>query len=89
MFIEGKTLCCAKTAFKETQGARRYRESTKKFFTGDPIDVMTGQLSDQRTDITLGQTLPLVFLRSWAPGEQGRPGPGWTDSFSECARVAG
>ncbi|WP_332009648.1 DUF6531 domain-containing protein, partial [Photorhabdus akhurstii] len=41
---------------------KRYREATKKFFTGDPIDVTTGQLFDQRTDITLGQTLPLVFL---------------------------
>uniref|UniRef100_UPI0004CF9EA2 PAAR domain-containing protein n=1 Tax=Photorhabdus temperata TaxID=574560 RepID=UPI0004CF9EA2 len=85
----GKTISCAKTAFKETRGLRRYRESTKKFFTGDPIDVTTGQLFDQRTDITLGQTLPLVFLRSWAPGEQGLLGPDWTDSFSECARVTG
>ncbi|WP_445373793.1 RHS repeat-associated core domain-containing protein [Photorhabdus tasmaniensis] len=87
--VSGKTFCCAKTAFKETQGVRRYRDSTKKFFTGDPIDVTTGQLFDQRTDITLGQTLPLVFLRSWAPGEQGMLGPGWTDSFSQCARVTG
>ncbi|WP_332009647.1 PAAR domain-containing protein, partial [Photorhabdus akhurstii] len=47
--ITGKTLCCAKTAFKETQGVKRYREATKKFFTGDPIDVTTGQLFDQRT----------------------------------------
>ncbi|WP_238591655.1 MULTISPECIES: PAAR domain-containing protein [Photorhabdus] len=85
----GKTISCAKTAFKETRGVKRYRESTKKFFTGDPIDVTTGQLFDQRTDITLGQTLPLVFLRSWAPGEQGLLGPDWTDSFSECARVTG
>ncbi|WP_246593415.1 RHS repeat-associated core domain-containing protein [Photorhabdus akhurstii] len=87
--ISGKTFCCAKTAFKETQGVKRYREATKKFFTGDPIDVTTGQLFDQRTDITLGQTLPLVFLRSWAPGEQGLLGPGWTDSFSECALATG
>ncbi len=83
------TISCAKTAFKETQGAKRYWEATKKFFTGDPIDVTTGQLFDQRTDITLGQTLPLVFLRSWTPREQGLLGPGWTDSFSECVRVTG
>ncbi|NHB97800.1 RHS repeat-associated core domain-containing protein, partial [Photorhabdus stackebrandtii] len=87
--VAGKTISCAKTAFKETRGVRRYRESTKKFFTGDPIDVTTGQLFDQRTDITLGQTLPLVFLRSWTPGEQGLLGPGWTDSFSECALTTG
>ncbi|SCZ74166.1 MULTISPECIES: RHS repeat-associated core domain-containing protein [Photorhabdus] len=87
--LSGKTFCCAKTAFRETRGVKRYREATKKFFTGDPIDVTTGQLFDQRTDITLGQTLPLVFLRSWAPEEQGLLGPGWADSFSECALTTG
>ncbi|MCT8346900.1 PAAR domain-containing protein, partial [Photorhabdus temperata] len=87
--ISGGTFSCAKKVFKETQGVKRYWESAKKFCVGDPIDVTTGQLFDQRTDITLGQTLPLVFLRNWVPGDQGLLGPGWTDSFSECALTTG
>ncbi|MBD2795497.1 PAAR domain-containing protein [Xenorhabdus sp. 18] len=91
--ITGKTISkniqCAKIAFKETQGAKRYWESTKKFFTGDPIDVTTGTLFDQRTDIELGQTVPLQFIRSWSPGQRGLLGENWLDNFSECALVTG
>ncbi|PHM26623.1 RHS repeat-associated core domain-containing protein [Xenorhabdus ehlersii] len=87
--VRGKTLQCAKTAFKETKGLKRYWASTKKFFTGDPIDVTTGALFDQRTDIELGQTLPLRFTRSWSPGLRGCLGENWFDNFSECALVTG
>ncbi|PHM70755.1 RHS repeat-associated core domain-containing protein [Xenorhabdus sp. KJ12.1] len=87
--IRGQTLKCAKAAFKETKGLKRYWASTKKFFTGDPIDVTTGALFDQRTDIELGQTLPLLFTRSWSPGQRGLLGENWFDNFSECALVTG
>ncbi|MDE1473217.1 HNH/ENDO VII family nuclease [Xenorhabdus bovienii] len=87
--ITGKTIKCAKIAFKETKGAKRYWKSTKKFFTGDPIDVTTGSLFDQRTDIELGQTVPLQFIRSWSPGHRGLLGENWLDNFSECALVTG
>ncbi|WP_237385860.1 RHS repeat-associated core domain-containing protein [Xenorhabdus sp. Sc-CR9] len=85
----GKTLKCAKTAFKETKGLKRYWAGTKKFFTGDPIDVTTGALFDQRVDIELGQTVPLQFIRSWSPGQRGLLGENWRDNFSECAIVTG
>ncbi|MBI6547643.1 PAAR domain-containing protein, partial [Xenorhabdus lircayensis] len=87
--VRGKTLNCAKIAFKETKGLKRYWASTKKFFSGDPIDVTTGVLFDQRTDIELGQTVPLQFIRSWSPGQRGLLGENWTDSFSDCAIVTG
>ncbi|MDE9463414.1 PAAR domain-containing protein [Xenorhabdus bovienii] len=87
--VWGKTLKCAKNAFKETKGLKRYWASTKRFFTGDPIDVTTGALFDQRTDIALGQTVPLLFMRSWSPGQRGLLGENWTDSFSECVSVTG
>ncbi|MEX0444580.1 PAAR domain-containing protein, partial [Xenorhabdus sp. SGI246] len=87
--IRGETRSCAKIAFKETQGLKRYWASTKKFFTGDPIDVTTGALFDQRTDVELGQTVPLQFTRSWSPGQRGLLGENWFDNFSECVIVTG
>ncbi|MBE8596495.1 RHS repeat-associated core domain-containing protein [Xenorhabdus sp. BG5] len=87
--VGGKNISCAKNAFKENKGLKRYTESTKKFFTGDPIDVTTGSLFDRRTDIELGQTVPLQFTRSWSPGYRGLLGENWLDNFSECALVTG
>ncbi|WP_230580720.1 DUF6531 domain-containing protein [Xenorhabdus bovienii] len=80
---------CAKRAFHETKGTKRYWEATKRFFSKDPIDVVTGALFDQRIDIVLGQTIPLTFIRSWAPEERGLLGQNWTDSFSGFAIVIG
>uniref|UniRef100_UPI000A326751 PAAR domain-containing protein n=1 Tax=Xenorhabdus beddingii TaxID=40578 RepID=UPI000A326751 len=80
---------CAKQAFRETKGAKRYWEAGKRFFTKDPIDVATGALFDQRIDLALGQTLPLTFLRSWVPGARGLLGENWADSFSGRAVVIG
>ncbi|WP_275377682.1 RHS repeat-associated core domain-containing protein [Xenorhabdus bovienii] len=87
--LKGKTLVCAKTAFKANKGVKRYTQATKKFFSGDPIDVTTGSLSDQRTELELGQTIPLTFTRSWSPGLRGLLGENWLDSFSEAVIVTG
>ncbi|EFL0452586.1 hypothetical protein HGL73_002753 [Escherichia coli] len=35
-----------------------------KKFIKDPVDPVTGAYCDERTDFTLGQTLPLSFTRS-------------------------
>ncbi|CDH07160.1 putative Rhs family protein [Xenorhabdus bovienii str. oregonense] len=80
-------LICAKAAFKANKGVKRFTQATKKFFTGDPIDVTTGILFDQRTEFELGQTIPLTFIRSWSPGLRGLLGENWLDNFSEAIIV--
>ncbi|MEQ1963126.1 AHH domain-containing protein [Xenorhabdus khoisanae] len=87
--LRGKTLSCAKAAFKANKGVKRFTQSTKKFFSGDPIDVTTGSLFDQRTEFELGQTIPLTFTRSWSPGLRGLLGENWLDNFSEAVIVIG
>ncbi|WP_424405442.1 RHS repeat-associated core domain-containing protein [Pasteurella sp. PK-2025] len=89
----GKTLGCAKCAFKENTGIKRFSEAVKKFFKGDPIDVLTGEVSEQRVDFTLGQTIPLSFIRTWARSKEndfadGLCGRYWVDNFSEYAEVS-
>ncbi|MDE1488280.1 DUF6531 domain-containing protein [Xenorhabdus bovienii] len=84
-----KRVGCAKRAFHETKGAKRYWEAAKRFFKSDPIDVTTGAVFAQHTEIELGQTLPLTFMRSWSPGERGLLGENWTDTFSGRAIVIG
>ncbi|WP_047977969.1 PAAR domain-containing protein, partial [Muribacter muris] len=85
---------CAKIAFRENKGKgiQRYKETAKKAIFGDPIDVMTGHLVEQRTDFSLGQTLPLTFTRTWARDwpqtiPAGLLGQYWADSFSQTAWV--
>ncbi|MDO4431159.1 MAG: PAAR domain-containing protein [Lonepinella koalarum] len=89
----GKTLGCAKCAFKENTGIERFLEAGKRFVKGDPIDVLTGQIVEQRVDFTLGQTIPLSFIRTWARHKdtqqtEGLCGRFWTDNFSEYADVS-
>ncbi|WP_275385827.1 PAAR domain-containing protein [Xenorhabdus bovienii] len=86
--LKGRVLC-AKAAFKANKGVKRFTQATKKFFTGDPIDVTTGSLFDQRTELELGQTMSLTFTRSWSPGLRGLLGENWLDNFSEAAIVTG
>ncbi|ANI28418.1 type IV secretion protein Rhs [Yersinia entomophaga] len=83
----GKTLSCVTAAFKSHKGIARFTEAGKKFVKGDPIDVVTGQLVEQRTDLMLGQTLSLAFTRTWAEGCFGVLGANWADSFSEYAVI--
>ncbi|PHM34690.1 RHS repeat-associated core domain-containing protein [Xenorhabdus szentirmaii] len=86
--LKGRVMC-AKAAFKANKGVKRFTQATKKFFTGDPIDVTTGSLFDQRTEFELGQTIPLTFTRSWSPGLRGLLGENWLDNFSEAVIVTG
>lgn len=55
----------------------------------DPVDPVTGAYCDERTDFTLGQTLPLSFTRfhSSVLPLHGLTGVGWSDSRSEYAWV--
>lgn len=55
----------------------------------DPVDPVTGAFCDERTDFTLGQTLPLSFTRfhSSVLSLHGLTGAGWSDSWSDYAWV--
>lgn len=55
----------------------------------DPVDPVTGAFFDERTDFTLGQTLPLSFTRfhSSVVPLHGLTGVGWSDSWSDYAWV--
>ena len=84
---------CAKTAFTKNKGIKRYTESAKKWVKGDPIDVLSGQVVEQRTDFTLGQTIPLSFTRTWVRSKEtdfadGLCGRYWADNFSEYVKVS-
>ncbi|MGF7432046.1 DUF6531 domain-containing protein [Pasteurella bettyae] len=57
------------------------------------MDVLTGQLVEQRVDFTLGQTIPLSFIRTWSrykdeQQSEGLCGRFWTDNFSEYADIS-
>ncbi|ENR1369131.1 PAAR/RHS domain-containing protein [Escherichia albertii] len=81
---------CAAAAFKNNTGFRRYQEAMKRFFKGDPIDVVTGEVFEQRTDIELGQTLPLKLVRTFVHNYEGQglTGKNQADSFSEVALLS-
>ncbi|EFH7700614.1 hypothetical protein GJ312_21895 [Escherichia coli] len=72
-----------------TKNALKNTYNVLKKFIKDPVDPVTGAYCDERTDFTLGQTLPLSFTRfhcSVLP-LHGLTGVGWSDSWSEYARV--
>jgi len=70
-------------AFVSKKGAGKSKNCRKE--CGDPIDVVTGSVVDQRVDLTLGQTLPLRFERYYNSESSGwsHLGPGWFDSWGE------
>uniref|UniRef100_UPI00359F21DE PAAR domain-containing protein n=1 Tax=Glaesserella sp. TaxID=2094731 RepID=UPI00359F21DE len=70
----------------------KYGEALKRLVMGDPIDVLTGQVVEQRTDFILGQTLPLNFTRTWSRHKaehlpDGLCGKYWVDNFSESLEI--
>ncbi|HDS6135947.1 TPA: PAAR domain-containing protein, partial [Escherichia coli] len=72
-----------------TKNALKNTYNVLKKFIKDPVDPVTGAYCDERTDFTLGQTLPLSFTRfhcSVLP-LHGLTGVGWSDSWSEYAWV--
>ena len=86
--IAGERIACAKAALANGN----YREALKKLVRGDPIDVLTGQVVEQRVDFTLGQTLPLSFMRTWSHHKadnlpDGLCGKYWVDNFSESLEI--
>ena len=88
-----KNFGCAKQAFKNNKGLKRFTEGGKKWVKGDPIDVLTGQVVEQRVDFTLGQTIPLSFIRTWARSKEDRFADGlcgrfWVDNFSESVELS-
>ncbi|MGM3162299.1 RHS repeat-associated core domain-containing protein [Dickeya undicola] len=86
--VPGKMGCAAR-AFKANKGMARIKEAVKAF-KKDPVYIASGEVIESRTDIELGQTLPLVFERAYrsASAHTGLLGCGWHDSWSEVATVA-
>ncbi|MZG44824.1 type IV secretion protein Rhs, partial [Dickeya dianthicola] len=80
--VPGKTGCAAR-AFKANKGMARFKEAAKAF-KKDPVYLASGEVIESRTDIALGQTLPLVFERTYrsASVHVGLLGRGWHDSWS-------
>ncbi len=72
-----------------TKNALKNTYNVLKKFIKDPVDPVTGAYCDERTDFTLGQTLPLSFTRfhSSVLPLHGLTGVGWSDSWSEYAWV--
>ncbi|PZO67308.1 MAG: hypothetical protein DI498_02900 [Paracoccus denitrificans] len=50
---------------------------------GDPVDVASGQVSDQRTDIDIPGTIPLRLMRTYRPGLNGDLGRNWACNWSQ------
>lgn len=80
-------------AFPQNNGIHRFIPTKDKTTKGDPIDVLSGQVVEQRTDFILGQTIPLSFTRTWARSKEtdfadGLCGRYWADNFSEYVKVS-
>ncbi|MFU2078356.1 RHS repeat-associated core domain-containing protein [Avibacterium endocarditidis] len=80
-------------AFPQNNGVHRFIPTKDKTPKGDPIDVLSGQVVEQRTDFILGQTIPLSFTRTWARSKEtdfadGLCGRYWADNFSEYVKVS-
>ena len=80
-------------SFSSNTNTHRFTPSKDKITKGDPIDVLCGQVVEQRTDFTLGQTIPLSFTRTWARSKEsdfadGLCGRYWADNFSEYVKVS-
>ena len=80
---------CAAEAFRKHKGLTRWMEAGKALKV-DPVYIASGEVIEQRIDFELGQTLPLVFERTYRTGSthHGLPGKGWYDSWSEVAHVS-
>ncbi len=81
--------CKTRRIAEQNKNALKNTYNVLKKFIKDPVDPVTGAYCDERTDFTLGQTLPLSFTRfhcSVLP-LHGLTGVGWSDSWSEYAWV--
>ncbi|MEH6370447.1 DNA/RNA non-specific endonuclease [Pectobacterium carotovorum] len=80
---------CASKGFKNNKGLARFKEATRGFLK-DPVYIPSGDVIEIRQDIELGQTLPLLFERTYrsAATHTGLLGRGWYDTWSETAQVS-
>lgn len=56
---------------------------------GDPIDVVSGRVIEQRTDLMIPATIPLRLERCHAPWVDGPQGAGWAGTWSQSLTVEG
>src|SRR5690606_14840545 len=66
---------------------RRMWSKTVCFLTGHPVDVATGRLLTDHTDLELPGSLPLRFERDYdtaASGDSGPLGYGWSHNYDEA-----
>ncbi|WP_424407967.1 hypothetical protein [Pasteurella sp. PK-2025] len=47
-----------KSSFLINEGIHRFTPAKDKIVRGDPIDVLSSHIVEQRVDFTLGQTIP-------------------------------
>ncbi|MEI7252153.1 AHH domain-containing protein, partial [Pectobacterium versatile] len=80
---------CATTAFIRSKGLARFSHA-KAAFKADPVYIASGEVIENRIDLALGQTIPLVFERTYrtASSHVGLLGRGWQDSWSEAATLS-
>jgi len=57
----------------------------KRVCDKDPIDVVTGEVTETRTDLALGRTVTLTLTRYYRSGDAGSEtlGPGWRENWNE------
>ncbi|MET9545879.1 RHS repeat-associated core domain-containing protein [Streptomyces sp. NPDC006627] len=79
----------ARTALKDGANGAYNRVKSKIKGCGDPVDVATGQMFLDETDVTLPGTLPLAFTRRAASGYRsgGWFGPTWTSTLDQRLEV--
>ncbi|MEU4795815.1 DUF6531 domain-containing protein [Streptomyces sp. NPDC023327] len=79
----------ARTALKDGAKGAYSRVKSKIKGCGDPVDVATGQMFLDATDVTLPGTLPLSFTRRVASGYRsgGWFGPTWTSTLDERLEI--
>lgn len=82
-------VACAGKALLKNKGLSRFKEAVKAF-KKDPVYLASGEVIEQRTDLELGQTLPLIFERTYrsSSSHSGMLGKGWYDTWSEAATVS-
>ncbi|MFP1742850.1 DUF6531 domain-containing protein, partial [Lonsdalea quercina] len=84
-----RKVACASKVFLKGKGLARFKDAGRALLR-DPVYIASGDVIESRQDIALGQTLPLVFERTYrtASSHTGLLGHGWHDSWSEVARVS-
>ncbi|MEU5953041.1 DUF6531 domain-containing protein [Streptomyces sp. NPDC047525] len=84
-----KGLKSARSAIAKGAKGTYNRVKTKIKGLGDPVDVATGQMFLDVTDLTLPGTLPLVFTRRVASGYRsgGWFGPTWTSTIDQRLEI--